>query len=214
MPRSADVAVGELNAHVLRIEAIYAIRLTFVVPVTPCWHARIVRFAASNRLDGGRPPTSRKARRLSRTSRRSASAPWPIQHRRLRRRRALGVKRLDPTIGCIELVGLPSAPPWGLVASSVYAFPSAANSRSSLFATMIALCVSKNGGGFMPPAELIAVFRLYGDRCVEIAQELPDIGQRAALLNKARTWFEAANQLEQRGVILGVSLMASQLGKS
>ncbi len=66
----------------------------------------------------------------------------------------------------------------------------------------------------MPPADLIAVFRLYGDRCVEIAQELQDIGHRAALLNMARTWFEVANQLEQKGVILGVSLMASQLGKS
>ncbi len=75
------------------------------------------------------------------------------------------------------------------------------------------VCVKK-GDGFVPLAELIAAFRLYGDRCVEIAQELPDIGHRAALLNMARTWFEAANQLEQKGVILGVSLMVSQLGNS
>ena len=66
----------------------------------------------------------------------------------------------------------------------------------------------------MPPAELVAVFRLYGDRCVEIAQELPDVGHRAALLNMARTWFEAADQLEQNGLIFGVSLMSSQVNKS
>lgn len=71
--------------------------------------------------------------------------------------------------------------------------------------------VSKTRGRFMSPAELIAVFRLYADRCVEIAQDLPDVGHRAALLNMARTWFEAADQLEQNGVILGVSLMSSQL---
>ena len=66
----------------------------------------------------------------------------------------------------------------------------------------------------MPPAEVVAVFRLYGDRCVEIAQELPDVGHRAVLLNMARTWFAAADQLQQRGVILGVSVMPSQLSKS
>ncbi len=66
----------------------------------------------------------------------------------------------------------------------------------------------------MPPAEVVAVFRLYGDRCVEIAQELPDVGHRAALLNMARTWFAAADQLEQKGLVLGVSVRASQLDKS
>lgn len=68
------------------------------------------------------------------------------------------------------------------------------------------------GDGFMSPTEqLIAVFRLYADRCVEIAQELPDVGHRAALLNMARTWFTAADQLQQNGLILGVSLMAPQV---
>jgi hypothetical protein len=72
----------------------------------------------------------------------------------------------------------------------------------------------KHGDGFMSPAELIAVFRLYADRCVEIAQELPDVAHRVALLNIARTWFTAADRLEQNGVILGVSLRVSQLDKS
>ncbi len=66
----------------------------------------------------------------------------------------------------------------------------------------------------MSPVELVAVFRVYADRCVEIARELPDVGHRAALLNIARSWFAAAERLERNGVILGVSVMSSQLNKS
>ena len=51
-------------------------------------------------------------------------------------------------------------------------------------------------------------------RVLRMTQELPDVGHRAVLLDMAQTWFEAADQLEQRGVILGVPLTASQLDKS
>jgi hypothetical protein len=67
---------------------------------------------------------------------------------------------------------------------------------------------------FMSPAELIGVFRLHADRCIEIAQELSDVGHRATLLNMARTWLAMADLIEKNGVILGLSLMSPQLHDS
>ena len=73
----------------------------------------------------------------------------------------------------------------------------------------------KNTGTFsMSSVELIEAFRLYADRCVEIAQELPDVGHRAALLNMARTWLAMADLIEKNGVSLGVSLMSPQFHNS
>jgi len=69
----------------------------------------------------------------------------------------------------------------------------------------------QNIGACMSPATPVKAFRAYAAQCVLIAEELPNRGHRAALLNMAQAWFELADHVEQEDVTLRVALSPQPL---